>query len=277
MTAVPPASSVHRRRQFTADASHELRTPLTIIELEASRALAAPRPPGEYQESLRVIQAENQTMTRLVNNLLTLARMDAGQAVMKHEPLDLSELALEAVERLAPLAKRNHVRLETGELPEAHILGDHQYLLGMICNLIENGIGSTAGAERWGVINTGLEGNLARVWVSDNGPGIAAEHLPHLFDRFYRVDKARSQNIDDERPAQSETTSGSGLGLAITQWVVQAHQGDIRAESRAEEGTTLRGQIQGDEGECTDKGVRITRVQGSLYPGGFRTTTCQTL
>ncbi len=232
-------AAFERQRQFIADASHELRTPLTIVHLEASRALAAPRAQQEYERALGVILSENDFMTRQVNDLLTLARLDAGRAVMKHEPLDLSELALEAVERLAPLAKRNHVRLETGELPEAHILGDHQYLLGMICNLIENGIKYTAGAERWVWINTGLEGNLARVWVSDNGPGIAAEHLPHLFDRFYRVDKARSQNTDDERPAQSKPTSGSGLGLAIAQWVVQAHGGDIRVESRVGEGTTF--------------------------------------
>jgi signal transduction histidine kinase len=109
----------------------------------------------------------------------------------------------------------------------------------MICNLVEKGIKYTAGADRYVRIDTGLEGNLARVWVSDNGSGIAAEHLPHLFDRFYRVDKARTRNADDEAPEQSEASSGSGLGLAIAQWVVQAHGGEIRVESRLGEGTTF--------------------------------------
>ncbi len=236
-------AAFERQRQFIADASHELRTPLTIVHLEASRALAASRSHQEYERTLGVIQSENDFMTRLVNDLLTLARLDAGQAVMKKEPLDLSDVALEAVERLTPLATRKAVRLEAGELPEAHVLGDRQYLLGMISNLIENGIKYTDGAERWVRIETGVIGDYAQVTVSDNGPGIAAEHLPHLFDRFYRADKARSRGAEEENDPQPSAAAGSGLGLSIAQWVVQAHGGEIRAESTLGKGTTFEVRI----------------------------------
>lgn len=117
-----------RQRQFTADASHELRTPLTIIDLESDRALSRRRTVDEYERALRTIKSENEFMTRLVNDLLTLARMDAGQTLMKMEQLDLSDVVLDAVERLAPLARQKKVELFTGDLPELKITGDRQYL-----------------------------------------------------------------------------------------------------------------------------------------------------
>ena len=133
-----------RQRQFTADASHELRTPLTIVNLETSRALSAPRPAKEYQRALQVIQSENELMSHLVNDMLTLARMDARQESLNQEPLDLSDLALDVVERLVPLAARQEIKLETGELPEVLILGDRQSLTQMLTNLVENAIKYTA-------------------------------------------------------------------------------------------------------------------------------------
>ena len=138
-------AAFERQRQFVADASHELRTPLTIVNLETSRALASPRKPEDYRHALAIIHSENDFMTALVNDLLTLARMDAGQAVMERLPVDLSDVVLETMERLAPLAARNGVRLEAGELPEAHILGDRQHLVQMVSNLVDNGIKYTTG------------------------------------------------------------------------------------------------------------------------------------
>ncbi len=129
-----------RQRQFTADASHELRTPLTIIDLESDRALSKRRNPEDYERALRTIKSENEFMTRLVNDLLTLARMDAGQTMMKMENLDLSDVVLDAVERLAPLAQQKKVELKTGDLPELKIVGDRQYLSQMVLNLVENAI-----------------------------------------------------------------------------------------------------------------------------------------
>lgn len=185
-------SAFERQRQFVADASHELRTPLTIVNLETSRALSARRSEKEYQHALATIHSENDFMTRLVNDLLALARMDAGQVPLARERVDLSDVALEAVERFSSLASRNGVRLEAGDLPEAYIQGDRQYLLQLIGNLVENGIKYTSGPDRFVRVETGAEDSRSWVRVSDNGQGIAPEHLPHLFDRFYRVDQART-------------------------------------------------------------------------------------
>ena len=133
-------SAFDRQRQFTADASHELRTPLTIVDLETARALDHRRTVDEYERALHVIRSENDFMTHLVNNLLTLARMDSGRAVIKPEEIDLSDLAVEVMERLEPLAREKGVELQARDLPETIILGDRQYLTQMLSNLVENAI-----------------------------------------------------------------------------------------------------------------------------------------
>ncbi len=221
-----------RQRHFVADASHELRTPLTIIGLEAGRALAAPRSSSEYKRALEVVDAESGRMTRLVNDLMTLARMDAGQAILRFENVDFGDAGLEAFERMQPLAVQRNIGLEIGELPELIVCGDRQYLVQMISNLIENGIKyCDAGATvRLGLFKKGNQG-IAR--IADDGPGIPAEHLPTLFDQFYRVDAARSHNDDRGAP------DGSGLGLSIVAWIVQAHHGTIRVESELGKGTVF--------------------------------------
>jgi signal transduction histidine kinase len=230
-----------RQRQFTADASHELRTPLTIVHLEASRALEHRRSNEEYTRALNVIKSENETMTNLVNDLLILARMDAGQATMKAEELDLSDISLEAVERLAPLAKQKGVQLVTGDLPEVLVTGDRQYLGQMITNLVENGIKYSSSDHNRVMVETGIlvKESHPQGWVriEDNGPGIAPQHIPHIFDRFYRADQARSQNNDAED--SENRTSGSGLGLSIVAWIVKAHQGEINVSSEVGKGSTF--------------------------------------
>ena len=230
-------AAFERQRQFVADASHELRTPLTIVNLETSRALASRRSQTEYQHALNIIHCENDFMTSLVNDLLMLARMDAGQTAMEKMPLDLSDLAVDTLERLTPLATRNGVTLEAGSLPETRILGDRQYLLQMFSNLVENAIKYTTGDKKRVCVETGTTDETAWVRVSDTGPGIAPEHIPHLFDRFYRVDKVRSQNIDAE--VDSSLPGGSGLGLSIVQWIAQAHGGKVRVDSTLGTGTTF--------------------------------------
>lgn len=230
-----------RQRQFTADASHELRTPLTIVNLEANRALTNRRSSEEYKRALSIIQSENDFMTRLVNNLLTLSRMDAGQTVVKMEDLDLSDIALEVIERVAPIATRNEVDLSVGDLPELKINGDSQYLTQMITNLVENAIKYTQGPERRVRVETGWDQSqdkaMAWVRVEDNGPGIPAEHLPHLFDRFYQVDKVRSRN--HEATQEEGASTGIGLGLSIVQWIAQAHGGEVTVESQVGKGSSF--------------------------------------
>jgi signal transduction histidine kinase len=232
-------AAFERQRQFTADASHELRTPLTIVNLEANRALTNRRSTEEYKRALGVIQSENEFMTRLVNNLLTLSRMDAGQTVLKTEELDLSDIALEVIERVAPIASRNEVELSVGDLPELKISGDRQYLSQMITNLVENAIKYTKGPEGRVRVETGWDQNQSNamgwVRVKDNGPGIPAESQPYLFDRFYQVDKARSGN--HEHPQEGEISSGIGLGLSIVQWIASAHGGEVKVESQVGQGS----------------------------------------
>jgi signal transduction histidine kinase len=247
-----------RQRQFTADASHELRTPLTIVGLEAGRALEAPKGAQDYRQALGVIQSENEYMSRLVGNLLILSRMDAGQAKLQKEALDLSDLALEVIERLAAIASRNGVELVTGDLPEVPISGDRQYLSQMISNLVENGIKYVRSEHKCVQIETGIlheeseaskngRGNHNHVqqvdfgWVriSDNGPGISQEHLPHLFDRFYQVDKARSRSMEDEENSSDQESTGTGLGLSIVQWIVNAHDGKVSVQSELGVGTVF--------------------------------------
>ena len=230
-----------RQAQFTADASHELRTPLTIIDLDINRALTQLEQPEEYRQVLEQIQAENEQMTATVNSLLLLARADTGQMTLDRQEVDLSDIALASVERLLPLARQSQVTLATGDLPEVLVRGDPQYLGQMLTNLIENGIKYTSGTgkrvhvelaceqKRWGIVR-----------VQDDGPGISDEHLPFLFERFYRVDKARSRrqkgSVQSSKPGREEP-GGSGLGLSIGQWIVQAHGGEIRVESKIGAGT----------------------------------------
>ncbi len=231
-----------RQTQFTADASHELRTPLTIIDLEINRALTQLHTPEEYRQVLEWIQSENEQMAAIVNSLLLLARADTGQIALHLQEVDLSDIALASVERLLPLARQSGITLATGDLPELLVNGDQEYLSRVMLNLVENAIKYTRGrgtrvhvelAEkpgRWGIMR-----------VQDDGPGIAEEHLPYLFDRFYRVDRARSHNKQEtlSDTACEEQPGGTGLGLSIVQWIVQAHGGEVQVESKMGKGSTF--------------------------------------
>lgn len=224
-------AAFERQRQFTADASHELRTPLTIIGLETALALESRQTPAEYERVLRVVQAENEHMTKLVNDLLTLARLDAGQAPLHPETIDLSDVALEVIERLAPLAAQKGVALEAGDLPEVRVRGDRSALLKVASNLVENAVKYTPGGEGRVQVLTGIGEGRAWLRVEDNGPGIAPEDLPHVFERFYRADKARHD--------EGEASSGSGLGLAIAQGIAHAHGGEVTAQSEVGKGSVF--------------------------------------
>ncbi len=237
-------AAFERQRQFTADASHELRTPLTIVDLEASRALSMRRSVEEYESILRTIKSENQFMVRLVNNLLALARMDEGQVKLKSEPLDLSELAAEVIERMSPLAATQGVSMTVGDLPKLAILGDRSTLTQMLTNLVENAIKYSAGVPDPTVhisAGTRLDGEQTNGWVrvSDNGIGIPNEHLGRIFDRFYQVDAARSRIEGSDGVGLEPDSSGTGLGLAIARWIACAHQGEIRVESAVGKGSTF--------------------------------------
>ena len=222
----------HRQREFTDDASHELRSPLSVIEAEATLALRRERSADEYRESLEVIADETDKMNHLLGQLLTLARGDAGEERSDWEKIPLASLAKEAVHALRPLAEEKGIRLDVnGEVPslnEVRCMGDAAQLGRVLANLIDNAI-RHAEPDDVITVSTTQDASVA-VWeVADTGSGIPQEHLPHVFERFYRADKARSRK-----------RGGSGLGLAICKQIVERHGGHIDVESEVGKGTVFR-------------------------------------
>ncbi len=208
-----------RQRQFTADASHELRTPLTAIKGQAEVALQRERAPEEYREALRRVNEEVDRMIRLLGSLLTLARADAAQIEIEREPVSLERLAGDAMEQLRPAAAEKRVTVTPLSSADIVIRADHDLLLQLLLNLLDNAVKYT---PEGGTVEVSWRPGAGRAEISvrDTGPGIAPEHLTHVFDRFYRVDAARSR-----------AEGGAGLGLSICRWIAEAHGGAIRAES----------------------------------------------
>jgi signal transduction histidine kinase len=235
-------------RQFTANASHELRTPLSTITIATNRLLSQWDTPQNaeqaleaveaYRHELAIIQAEAEQMTHIVTALLTLARVDTEQVVLAHESIDISEVILDVVERLAPLAQRYGIELSLGAISTFSVRGDRWYLASMLSNLIENGLKYSAGVGKRVHIESGIEKQgWGWIRVQDDGPGIAEKHWPHLYNRFYRVDLVRSSVEGTEKNIAATSSSGCGLGLALVAWIVQAHSGEIRLQSQVGEGS----------------------------------------
>jgi heavy metal sensor kinase len=212
-------------RRFTADASHELRTPLTAIRAEAEVALGRPELPPEHQALLGSILEECESLNRLTDQLLSLSREDAGVVRQVREPLDLAALVAGVVETMRPLAEAKGLGLQGSGDGPVPIRGDAGRLRQVFFNLLDNAIKYTpAGGEVEARVEA--RGEAAIVRVRDTGPGIPAEHLPRVFDRFYRVDKARAREV-----------GGTGLGLSIARSIVTAHGGAIHLTSAPGRGT----------------------------------------
>jgi two-component system OmpR family sensor kinase len=214
-----------QQRQFAADAAHELRTPVSVMLTQAQTALSRERCSAEYRESLEACQRAAQRMRRLIESLLELARLDAGQEVLKRLRFDFSKTISDCTESVKPFAHERGVMIVSA-LPPVEITGDADRLAQVITNLLTNAIQYNRDG---GQVSVKLESQtgLAVLTVHDTGPGIAAEDLPHVFERFYRGDKSR-------------TGSGStGLGLAIAKAIVEAHGGTIEAASKKGYGTTF--------------------------------------
>lgn len=225
-----------RQQQFTADASHELRTPLSIVNTEVERILQRPHPPQEYIQALSIIHQENQRMTRLVGDLLILARADQGQAVLKRERVDLSEIVVDAAESLSNLAEQDSIEIRLSDLDELVVWGDRLYLTHLCINLLGNAIKYSAGIGKQVEVKLDRDLSHARLQIIDEGPGIEAEHLPHLFERFYRVDQSRTHTRLTENMSHP---SGSGLGLSIARWIVGEHGGSIQVRSSPGQGSVF--------------------------------------
>jgi heavy metal sensor kinase len=220
--------SFKQMERFSSDASHELKTPLTSIRGEAEVALMSDLTPEEYRKTFQSIIEETERLTSIVNNLLLLARADANQVRLRQDLLWLDEVAMHAYEPMERLARRKHITLEIEAMEETPILGDALWLGQLISNLLQNAINYTpeGGQVFLAVVQETQETVALR--VRDTGPGIPAEHLPHIFDRFYRVDSGRSRD-----------QGGSGLGLNIARWIAESHGGAISVASALNEGTTF--------------------------------------
>jgi heavy metal sensor kinase len=224
--------SFQQIERFTADASHELKTPLTAIRGEAEVALMSEQTPAT-RATLQSIVAETERLSSIVNNLLLLSRADADQVRLNHEPVALQEIVLTTFETLERLARRKNIVLDFAEMEEVTIHGDALWLQQLFTNLIHNAIHYTpeGGSVTLSLTTTMLgepPTSCACFAVADTGPGIPAEHLPFLFDRFYRVDSGRSRE-----------QGGSGLGLNIARWVAESHGGKITISSTVGQGTVF--------------------------------------
>jgi len=217
---------VNMERRFLADASHELRTPLTVI-LSALQVSLRARNAGvqSLRETLRVVYGEAQRMKRLVDDLMTLARADIGEQPLQRAPLSLGDLLQEVCEAAQWMMGNRRLELQADE--EVTVVADADRLKQLTLNLLDNAAKHTPPD---GIVLVGLhrQHKHAVVTVSDNGEGIPPEHLPHIFDRFYRGDNARSR-----------ANSGSGLGLSICRWIAQAHGGTLTVCSETGRGTTF--------------------------------------
>jgi two-component system OmpR family sensor kinase len=205
--------------RFTADASHELRTPVSVILSQTQTALSRERGAAEYRETLEACQRAAQRMRKLIESLLELARLDAGQELMKREPFDLSRVARESVELVRPLATERGMQIHC-ELPPVDCIGDAERMGQVVTNLLSNAIHFNREKGEVSVVAR-AENGTAFLTVADSGVGIPPEDLRHIFERFYRVDKSRSR-------IQGKT----GLGLAICKAIVEAHSGSIEVTSQ---------------------------------------------
>jgi signal transduction histidine kinase len=214
-----------QQQQFTADAAHELRTPVSVILTQTQTALNREREAGDYKQTVEACRRAAQRMRKLIESLLALARFDAGQEVLKRLPFDFSKTISDCAELVQPLASERGVKVIT-EISSLQVTGDSERIAQVITNLLTNAIqyNKSGGEVR---VKLKSQDGLAELTVADTGPGIAAEDLPRVFERFYRADKSR-------------TGGGSaGLGLSICQAIVEAHGGTVEATSEVGAGTKL--------------------------------------
>jgi signal transduction histidine kinase len=215
---------LEQQRRFTADASHEMKTPLTVIKGRASMGLSDPCLPPLHRQSLAAIDLAADTMTDLVQDLLLLARADAGQLGASRTQLLVEELLRRAVSGIP--ADGRAILLDVRD-ETLTVVGQEKELLRVFCNLLENAVRYTPPPGTIQII-AHPDGRMTRVTVRDTGIGIAPEHLPHLGERFFRVDTARAR-----------TDGGTGLGLSICKSIIDAHGGTLEFESEPGKGTCV--------------------------------------
>jgi heavy metal sensor kinase len=216
-----------RQKEFTSDASHELRAPLTVIQAESTLSLQRPREAHEYRKSLETIAQESEHLATIINQLLTLARADAGKKQQVFEIINLADLVRDLCSDVEIICQEKKLTLKQERFDESFIMGDTRNLRNLFHNLLDNAMRYT---PEGGSIAVMVHQKDTRIVVSikDTGIGIATDEQSLIFERFYRVDKARSRSV-----------GGSGLGLAICNNIIKDHGGSIRVESGPNKGSTF--------------------------------------
>jgi signal transduction histidine kinase len=225
-------------RRFTADASHELKTPLTVLRADVERAMSHKVSPTEQLVALEEALHETARMADLVESLLTLARADEGRFDLYREPVQMEPLAREVFETAHILGEHAGQTVVLSAVEDAVVQGDRTRLRQLFLNLITNAIKYT---PRGGRIDISLSKRIDCITftVRDTGIGISAGDLPHIFERFYRADRARSRRVQSPDGSWTDERGGFGLGLAISQWIARAHGGTLTATSRLGRGSVF--------------------------------------
>jgi heavy metal sensor kinase len=219
-------AAFERERRFTADASHELRTPLTVIKGRIDVTVSRPRTVQEYTHTLYDVARETNRLIRLTNDLLFLTRLGQRSPSMQLQPVDLRDLLSAIVDQVRPLAEAKALELVEEVAPGLRLTGDPDHLIRLFLNILDNAIKYTPAGGRV-TMRAVEESTTVRVTVRDTGPGIPPQHLPHLFERFYRVEADRSRE-----------TGGTGLGLAVAAEIARGHGGTLEVQSTVGQGTT---------------------------------------
>ena len=221
--------SYEKQRQFAADASHELRTPLSVVMASAELLKSDPSITSPFlRQVIEDVQDEVKKMTKLVADLLTIARTDDTTSRLKITRIDISAIVMQVVRIMTPVAEKKQIRLTSDVLPKLELQADEQKIRQLILILVDNAIKYTPDGGNVTVRLTAIDRSHIAISVKDTGVGIAPEDHEKIFDRFYRVDKARSRQI-----------GGNGLGLAIARDIVNIHKGTIDIDSAIGQGTTF--------------------------------------
>ena len=225
-STAPVRDAFGRMRGFMADAAHELRTPVTVVKGHAEVALRQPRAPEEYVEILRAIHGEAARLGGILENLLTIARADAGAWPVHLESLYLDDLVFDVTGNARALGAGKDVTLDVTDLEEAPVRGDPDLLRQLLMILLDNALKFTPAGGRVAVAARRSDGRVS-VSVADTGSGIDADRLPHVFERFYRGDASHTR------------AQGAGLGLSIARWIAHVHHATIAVDSVPGRGTTV--------------------------------------
>ena len=224
----PIEAAFNQMRRFMGDAAHELKTPIAVLRARTDVALQRRRLPEEYEEILSGVSNEAERLGNLVDNMLLLARIDAGNWPVHMGRVVLDDIVTDAANSARALGEDRNVVVEVAALPKASLIGDPTLLRQLFMILLENAVKFTPEGGR---VTIGTDGNgrgrRASVTISDTGVGIPSSALPHVFERFFRADPARSRG-------------GAGLGLSIARWIVDTHRGRIEVVSAEGKGTTVK-------------------------------------